>query len=210
MCTPHVCLSVHVCLSAVISLPHVSENVWVYVFCAFVSVCLPYFPACAYEAERVCGFTYICQCVHLFSSETGWMQHSARSFQCQGHPQWMWASCKQTLASPLYLDINSCQEIALHLCGECEILNVRREENCFLWMQEQSFGEDARHGTAHHSSHTSVLRTLQKCLFGEIENGDVLALSTPLLIIWHHKCPLHTILCCTNKSFYINASNDYM
>lgn len=69
--------------------------------------------------------------VHLPVCAYAWQRdrlHAALSevTPMSGHPQRMWASCKQTLASqsPLHLDINICQQFALYLCGECEILNV--------------------------------------------------------------------------------------
>lgn len=75
----HVCLCAHACTYCSHQSPTcVSER---------VGACFSCRPAaCVHEAERSCGFVYICHCVHMFDSETGRMQHSPRSSQSQAIP----------------------------------------------------------------------------------------------------------------------------
>lgn len=119
-----------------------------------------------------------------------------------GHPQRIWESCKQILAflSPLHLDINSFPEIAFLLCGEYEILIVRTKRIPIM-----NAGAELWRGCLAWDCTSDFLhikfKDITKFLLGEIENGHVLALSTPLVKIRHHIGPLQMILSCTNSCF---------
>lgn len=68
----YVCVCTHEYLQS-------SVKVWVHVLWGFflLHVC---------KRQRDCGFLYYCQRVHMFGSETGWIQHSLRSLQSQAFP----------------------------------------------------------------------------------------------------------------------------
>lgn len=132
-------------------------------FCASVSVRL------LYVRLSFSGLIYICQCVHMFGSETGWMQHSLRSLQCQAIPggyehlvNRLWP-----LRRPCFLT-----SIAVQRLLSTSVVNVKslllEQRELRLWMQ--SFGEDARLGTSN-VPHIKFKDITKCCLLGEIENG---------------------------------------
>lgn len=130
-------------------------------------VCSAYFIVLLHACARLID---VCQCVHMFGSETGWMQHSLRSLQCQAIP-----SGYELLVNRLWPLYRPCilTSIAFQRSLSTSLVNVKSllleepRELC-LWMQEQSFGQEARPaGTAHQTSHISnfkVLYTISRVL----------------------------------------------
>lgn len=115
--------------------------------------------ACVHKAEQVCRFIYTRQRVHMQGSETGWMQHSLRSLQCQAIPtgcehlvNGLWSLSHPCILTWIFVS-------RLLLCGECEILNGGAKL-CRSWGLHIRFNN------------------ITKCVFGEIEHGHVLAWTT--------------------------------
>lgn len=110
---------------------------------------------CSLEAVWVYVRLPVCVCAHVWQ----WDRLNAAVSEVipmSGHPQRMWASCKQTPASPspLHLDINSwVQRLLSYLSGECKILKDTTKR-IMLLIREQSFREDATLRTEHQTFHT--------------------------------------------------------
>lgn len=175
----HMCICVlHACVSAVIPLPHVLKNVWVSVF-VLLSECvwLLYCPAaCVYEVEQVCGFKSICQCVHMFGSETGWMQHSQRSFQCQAIP----GGCEH-LVNRLWPPHRPCilTSITVRRLFSTSVVNVksltlRNKTIVLLGVGAELWRVCQALDCTSNFPHIKFKEIKKYCLFGEIGKGHVL------------------------------------